>query len=245
MDENKIRGLDLFSGIGGISLALSPWVKTVAYCECEPYAQAVLLERMQSGDLDIAPIWDDVRTLGKNVFDTSIDIIFGGFPCQNISVAGNGEGLAGKQSNLFFEIVRLAKEYRPVFIFLENVPAITSRGLDTIARKIASLRYDCRWGVLSAYDMGAPHIRERWFLLAHANSLGLEKPKTEHGAIRETFPQSCTHILSKDWQDPWATILRNDARVPYRMERIKALGNSVVPQAAREAFIKLSGINKV
>jgi site-specific DNA-cytosine methylase len=94
-------------------------------------------------------------------------IIYGGFPCQDLSCAGNGKGLAGERSGLFFEILRLARETNPRFIFLENVPAIRTRGAATVVKELASLRYDCRWGLLSAYDVGAPHKRERWFLLAN------------------------------------------------------------------------------
>ena len=104
-----MNGLDLFSGIGGIGLALEQWVRTVAYCERERYAQAVLLSRMQSGEIDTAPIWDDVSTLKGHMLPR-IDIIFGGFPCQDLSVAGFGKGLDGEHSGLFYEIVRLTKE---------------------------------------------------------------------------------------------------------------------------------------
>lgn len=162
-------GLDLFSGIGGISLALEPWVQTVAYCENESYAQAVLLSRMVEGKIESAPIWDDVETL-KGEMLPEIDIIFGGFPCQDISVAGNGAGLAGKRSGLFFEIIRLTKEINPPFVFLENVPAIRTRGLREVIRAFTDLGYDCRWTRVSAASVGAPHLRERWFLLAHASS---------------------------------------------------------------------------
>ncbi|MBU6375664.1 MAG: DNA cytosine methyltransferase, partial [Bdellovibrionales bacterium] len=163
-----MNGLDLFSGIGGIGIALEPWVRTVAYCEREPYAQGVLLSRMQSGDIDRAPIWDDVTTLRAEMLPR-IDIIFGGFPCQDISVAGLGKGLAGERSGLFFEIVRLAKECNPRFIFLENVPAIRTRGGERVVKELAKIGYDCRWTTLSAASVGALHKRERWFLLAHAN----------------------------------------------------------------------------
>jgi len=179
--KEKLNGLDLFSGIGGISEALSPWVGTVAYCENERYAQAVLLSRMSRGEIDNAPIWDDVTTLkGKDL--PEIDIISGGFPCQDISIAGSGAGLAGKRSGLFGEIVRLSSELRPEFIFLENVPAITFRGLAEVTGVLAELRYDCRWGLLSAFDMGAPHRRERWWLLAHSKSNGNRR---KHGQLRE------------------------------------------------------------
>lgn len=267
-----MRGLDLFSGIGGISLALKSWVTTVAYCEQNPFSQAVLLERMHSNDLDIAPIWDDVRTLNREILDTEIDIITGGFPCQDISIAGRGKGLAGERSGLFFEIVRLAKELKPSFLFLENVPAITGRGLSTVAREIAALGYDCRWGVLSAYDVGAPHKRERWFLLAYTDSKGMEGLRQPCGTSKEKpysygvvgggdDPDSdCVRGLESKGlqQDEWRrnrdvvsattwetlpiVVSGMDNGVSCRMDRIKALGNSVVPTQARDAFCRLAGI---
>jgi DNA (cytosine-5)-methyltransferase 1 len=164
-----MNGLDLFSGIGGIGLALEPWVRTVAYCERDQYAQSVLLSRMQSGDIDRAPIWDDVTTLRGEMLPP-IGIIFGGFPCQDLSVAGRGKGLAGERSGLFFEIIRLVKEIKPTFVFLENVPAIRTRGLSEVVNAFTEIGYDCRWTCLSAGDVGAPHKRERWFLLASSNS---------------------------------------------------------------------------
>jgi DNA (cytosine-5)-methyltransferase 1 len=168
-NSEKMYGLDLFSGIGGIGIALEPWVRTVAYCEREPYAQGVLLSRMRSGDIDRAPIWDDVTTLRAEMLP-KIDIIFGGFPCQDLSVANtNAKGLAGERSGLFFEIVRLARECRPTFIFLENVPAIRTRGGETVVKELAKIGYDCRWTTLSASAVGAPHKRDRWFLLANNN----------------------------------------------------------------------------
>jgi len=264
-----LRGLDLFSGIGGMSLALKPWVQTVAYCEIEPYCQAVLMERMQSNDLDIANIWDDVRTLNRSVFNEDVDIIFGGFPCQDISVAGNGEGLEGQRSGLFFEIARITKEYRPRFIFLENVPAICSRGGVEVIETLTSMGYDCRWTMLSASEVGAPHKRERWWLLANANGSRLERkgpaqPKkrnrdseltgTSKGVAnlynkrlevwksRKNCDQ-CETTFRGDWWESEPAVGRVVNGLPYRVDRIKALGNSVVPQAARKAFISLGGFS--
>ena len=168
-----LNGLDLFSGIGGLSLAVKPWVRTVAYCEQDRYCQAVLMSRMQSGELNEAPIWDDVRTLRGSEIHEPIDMVFGGFPCQDISVAGAGAGLAGERSGLFFEIVRLISEVRPPFVFLENVPAIRTRGLREVVGAFTELRYDCRWTTVSAAEVGAPHLRRRWFLLAHCDGNGL------------------------------------------------------------------------
>lgn len=162
-------GLDLFSGIGGITKALEGYITPVAYCENDRYCQAVLLSRMAKGELPIAPIWDDVRTLCRAILPNHIDIIYGGFPCQDISIAGLGAGLGGERSGLFFEIIRLVSEIRPRFVFLENVSAITVRGAERVVGEFCRLRYDTRWGILSAADVGANHRRERWWMLAHAN----------------------------------------------------------------------------
>ena len=168
----KLNGLDLFAGIGGISLALQPWVRTVCYVEIESFPQRVIQKQIKAGNLDDAPIWDDVRTFDPRPWSSAVDIISGGFPCQDISAAGKGAGLGGEQSGLFWEIIRIAGEIRPQFIFLENVPAITSesKGGADVVGAITALGYDCRWGMLSASEMGAPHKRNRWWLLAHAQS---------------------------------------------------------------------------
>ena len=167
-----LNGLSLFSGIGGIDVALSEYVRPIAYCEIDPYCQGVLLSRMESNDLSVAPIWDNILTFDARNIHARIDIIYGGFPCQDISVAGLGKGLAGERSGLFFEIVRLAKEIVPKWIFLENVPAITSRGGIQVLEELAKMGYDARWLVISAASVGALHRRERFFLLAHAKHDG-------------------------------------------------------------------------
>lgn len=189
MTGNKINGLDLFSGIGGISLAIGEWVQTIAYCEQDRYAQAVLLSRMSEGKLDQAPIWDDIKTLKGEMLPT-IDIIFGGFPCQDISVAGNGKGLAGERSGLFFEIIRLTKEIRPTFVFLENVPAIRTRGLEEVIRSFTEIGYDCRWTMLSASSIGAPHKRERWFFLAYNKKQKIVANTDRSRCLRKNSSQS-------------------------------------------------------
>src|ERR1041385_8791532 len=139
-----MNGLDLFSGIGGITKALEGYVTPVAYCERDRYAIGVLLSRMHSGDLPTAPIWNDVLTLHGAMLP-QVDIVYGGFPCQDISCAGRGAGLGGERSGLFFEIKRLVREIRPRFVFLENVPAIRLRGGSVITGTLAGLGYDCRW----------------------------------------------------------------------------------------------------
>jgi DNA (cytosine-5)-methyltransferase 1 len=243
-----VNGLDLFSGIGGMSIGLKEWVRPVAYCESDPYCQGVLLSRQSNGSIKVAPIWDDILTLdGKNV-GCGIDIIYGGFPCQDISTLGNGEGLEGKRSRLFFEIVRLAKEIKPTFLFLENVSAITRRGGPAIAKIIAEMGYDCRWCVISAEGLMAPQKRERWFLLAHSNgkSSGETDKNTESQQIKE---KTWLRSSRTNWRDGFGKYWKENKRpsfgmddgLPFELDRARALGNSVCPQQAKEAFKVLMG----
>lgn len=316
--------MDLFSGIGGITLALSEWVRPIAYCDIEPYSQQVLLSRMLEGKLPRAPIWNDVTTL-RGTDLPKVDIIYGGFPCQDISVAGIGKGLEGKRSGLFFEIMRLAKEIKPKFLFLENVPAITSRGLETVIREINEIGYDARWCCLSAAEVGANHKRERWWLLAYSrceqqrsdqniqpkskesigtnitelcshvsntNSIGcndgsdnreeryiqsstIRQPSeiqqewnervvrtseaysvlSDTDSVRKLQQEGCKQIVggwtgdfceqdyfTRDWWSVEPNVGRVVNGLPNRVDRIKSLGNAVVPFCAKEAFKELMGI---
>jgi DNA (cytosine-5)-methyltransferase 1 len=235
-----LNGLDLFSGIGGITLALSEWVKPVAYCENDRYAQAVLLSRMSEGKLPNAPIWDNVQTLRRDQLP-EIDIIYGGFPCQDISVAGNGIGLGGERSGLFNHIARLVEETNPRFVFLENVPAIRTRGLNSVTQTFTELRYDCRWTIVSAKEVGACHLRKRWFMLAHARSkhvAGLEQYENSRGV----YAKGDDSNLSKDWKAYVNKFPRIDDGLRVPVDRIKCLGNSVVPAQAKTAFERLMGL---
>src|SRR3990167_2169311 len=183
--ETRLYGLDLFSGIGGNTIALNEYIKTIAYCEFDRHAQGVLLSRMRSGAIEPAPIWDDIKTLTSKQFSSPIDIIVGGFPCQDISVAGKQEGIKlGNRSGLFYEIIRLIKELRPTFVFLENVPGIRTRGLGVVLQELTKAGYDCRWTMLSASSVGANHKRERWFLLAYDNSNELWKKQIQGSECR-------------------------------------------------------------
>jgi DNA (cytosine-5)-methyltransferase 1 len=188
-----LNGLDIFSGIGGMSIALQEWVRPIAYCEIDPYCQGILLSRMSCFQIANSPIWDNIETFPETEFDVLrgyIDIIYGGFPCQDISIAGRGKGLGGERSRLFFEIVRLSKEIKPPFIFLENVPAITSRGGLQVVREIAEMGYDCRWCVISAASIGALHRRERWFLLGHSKHDGRNGTKERRSSQTSIHPCS-------------------------------------------------------
>lgn len=160
-----MNGLDLFSGGGFSSESMASWVRTIAYCEIDRHKQDILLSRMLRGEIDSAPIWDDITSLRGQQLPV-IDIITAGFPCTDVSVAGPRGGLGAERTGLFYHVVRLIKETAPTFVLLENTPGI-KRHIPTIRNQIESLGYKCRDGYLSAADVGAPHKRNRWFLLAH------------------------------------------------------------------------------
>lgn len=237
-----LNGLDLFSGIGGLAVALAPWVKPVAYCDNDRYAQAVLLSRMAAGDLPIAPIWDDVRNLRGDTLP-DIDIICGGFPCQDVSVAGARAGLDGERSGLFFEVVRLTKEIRPALIFLENVAGIRPQ-VPRIRANFEALGYECRDGFIQAPPLcGFEGIR--WFLLAAAEGyLGQERVgvhEVSSWPARPIFGAGQTDVPPA-WEASFGETGRDVDELPYRLERLKSMGNAVVPVQARQAFKILSGI---
>jgi DNA-cytosine methyltransferase len=163
-----MRELALFAGAGGGILGgyLLGW-QTVCAVEIEDYARRVLFARQRDGILPRFPIWDDIRTFDGRPWSGRVDIVSGGFPCQDISVAGKGAGLTGERSGLWSEMARIIGEVRPRFAFVENVPALTGRGLGTVLGDLADLGYDARWCVLGADDAGAPHHRKRIWILAY------------------------------------------------------------------------------
>ena len=161
--------LALFAGAGGGILGglLHGW-RTVAAVEIEDYPRRVLLQRQADGILPRFPIWDDVRTFDGKPWRGKVDVISGGFPCQDISSAGKGAGIDGARSGLWSEMARIIREVRPRFVFVENSPMLTVRGLGVVLGDLAALGYDARWGVLGARDVGAPHKRDRMWVLAYA-----------------------------------------------------------------------------
>lgn len=267
--------MDLFSGIGGNSLGLREYIKTIAYCENNKYAQSVLLSRMSEGMLELAPIWDDVKTLKKKDIKHKIDIIVGGFPCQDLSLAGLRKGLEGERSGLFYEIVRLANEIKPSFIFLENVPGVRTKGLRQVVGAFTEMGYDCRWTHLSASNIGAHHKRERWFFIAYASSEGLQRQRDRAFKIKKTQPfvinenenmansecnksrqqqgwgpgksrENTPYYLDRtQWfSEPTVDRVVDGLSIQNRVDRVKCLGNAVVPLQAKIAFEKLLGLTK-
>ena len=167
----QLNELALFAGAGGGILGgkLLGWT-TVCAVEWEPYPASVLMQRQNEGILPPFPIWDDVQTFDGKPWRGIVDVVSGGFPCQDISAAGKGAGIEGKRSGMWTEMARIIGEVRPRFAFVENSPMLTSRGLGRVLGDLAAMGYDARWGVLGAVDAGAPHKRERIWIVAHAGS---------------------------------------------------------------------------
>jgi len=161
--------LALFAGAGGGILGshLLGW-RTVCAVEVEPYRRGVLLRRQRDGVLPLFPIWDDIRTFDGTEWYGVVDCITAGFPCQPFSVAGKRRG-ADDERNLWPETIRVIREVQPQYAFLENVPGLLGSGyFSTILGDLAASGYDAEWDVLSAAGCGAPHRRERLWILSHA-----------------------------------------------------------------------------
>ena len=158
--------LALFAGAGGGILGghLLGW-RTVCAVEWEAYPASVLCARQNDGLLESFPVWDDVQTFDGKPWRGIVDVVSGGFPCQDISAAGKGDGLDGERSGMWKEMARIIGEVRPKYAFIENSPMLTFRGLERVLADLASMGFNAEWGVLSAADVGANHNRERIWIV--------------------------------------------------------------------------------
>jgi DNA (cytosine-5)-methyltransferase 1 len=200
--------LDLFSGIGGFSLGLerAGGFRTVAFCECEPYAQRVLAKHWPG-----VPIYPDVRELGAARLAAdgiTADIITAGFPCQDISMAGRGAGLAGERSGLWREVARLVGELRPRYAILENVSALLHRGLGDVLGDLAEIGYDAEWHCIPASAVGAPHQRDRIWIVAHPgevrrNAGRAEQPLQRAGVDGEALLADAASVGQQGSREPF------------------------------------------
>ena len=190
-----MRSLHLFAGGGGGLLAdLLLGHRPVCAVEIDPNARAVLEARRADGWFpDLAEIHDDVRNFDGFKWRGRADIVAGGFPCQDISLAGNGAGLAGARSGLWWEMWRVIREVGPRYVYLENVAAITGRGMDQVLGALAQSGWDAEWLCLPASEVGAPHRRDRWWCLgrnpAHADSGRREQCHADHRCVPVTDAQ--------------------------------------------------------
>ena len=247
-NDGGLRELALFAGAGGGILGgkLLGW-RTVCAVEREAYPAAVLAQRQNDGLLDIFPIWSDVTTFDGKPWRGRVDVVSGGFPCQDISAAGKGAGIDGERSGMWSEMARIVREIQPRFVFVENSPILTSRGLGRVLGDLAAMGFDAEWGVLAAGSsaVGASHIRERIWILAYSdshihpiNNRTLVKEKREFQErseqIRSKFK---TRGVVRGASEP--ELYRADDGLANKMDRIKCVGNGQVPQCSAEAFTRL------
>jgi DNA (cytosine-5)-methyltransferase 1 len=278
--------MELFAGIGGGILgSMLCGHRIVCAVELDPYCRSVLIRRQNDGLLPPFPLWDDVRTFDGRLWQGIVDMVSGGFPCQNISPAGDRTGITGEKSSLWFDMLRIVREVRPQYVFVENSAGLIRNGLDVVLGGLDEGGFDAEWEVLGADDVGAPHIRKRCWILAKyrqtendtdsesagfsqsnqsmpvssgrsaACRMGVYVPDSD-GAwhvrrdgrlseIERTDGQGSDYAERTAWYGTgqWWEIEPGMDRVadgvPYRLERIRGLGNAQVPLCAATAWKRL------
>ena len=216
--------MDLFSGIGGFSLA-AKWLggfQTVQFVEREPFCQQILRKHWPD-----VPIHDDICTFQSE--PGSADVVVGGFPCQDISQAGKGAGLAGSRSGLFYELLRVVRMVGPRYVVLENVAAITHRGMDAVLGALAEAGYDAEWACIPAAAVGACHQRDRWWCVAYAHR---QRQQKQHLAAITTKPRQpawppAPRRLDPDWRSYLSepVLCRGDDGLSTRLDKVGRLIN--------------------
>ena len=237
-NDEGLRELALFAGAGGGILGghLLGW-RTVCAVEYNAYARSVLLARQNDGTLPPFPIWDDVRTFDGKPWRGLVDVVSGGFPCQDISAAGKGAGLDGERSGLWSEMARIIREVQPRFVFVENSPVLTSRGLGTVLGDLASMGFDAEWGVVSAQDLGAEHGRERIWIVAHSMCQGLPGGVPSREGRSQAAGIKARSAAKRGCRWPVEPSVGRVANgMAQRVDRIKALGNGQVSRVAATAW---------
>ena len=238
MDTSQTTHLSLCSGYGGIDLGLRrvvPNLRTVAYAEIEAFAVENLLARMEGGQLDVAPIWSDLKSFPWQQFSGLVDILSGGYPCQPFSAAGLRKGTDDPR-HLWPFISSGIQVVRPRLCFFENVEGHISLGLREVIADLESLGYETTWGIFSAAECGAPHQRRRVFLLAHSLcERGQLSLRRQFAAVEDTRSSGQAWRAWRSWSVKPAVCGDNDGS-SNRVDRLRLLGNGVVPATAALAF---------
>ena len=235
----------LFAGIGGFDLGFERAGMACKWqVEIDDYANRVLAKHWPHVHRE-----RDIRQCGKHNLE-AVDVICGGFPCQDISYAGLGAGLEGERSGLFFEAIRVVRELTPRIVVLENVAALLTRGLDRVLGTLAEIGFDAEWDLLEASAFGAPQRRERVFIVAHTKHSGMARRRR----VNRTGPQTLFGSGICDFESQGGTFKADKALagfarsnsawnrepgvdrvahgIPNRAHRLRGLGNAVVPQVA-------------
>ena len=238
--------LALFAGAGGGILGgkLLGW-RTVCAVELDAYCRRVLLARQRDGFLPRFPIWDDVCTFDGRPWRGGVDVVSGGFPCTDISVAKtNAKGIDGKASGLWSEMRRIICEVRPKHVYVENSPALTFRGLGRVLADLARLGFDARWGVLGAFHAGLPHKRTRIWIVADSTDKCPQAAEVLHPQDLQSQLGGTSYVaslLASRWQTNQPRMDGMDDGVADWVGRSKAIGNGQVPAVAALAWRLLGG----
>jgi DNA (cytosine-5)-methyltransferase 1 len=195
-------------------------LRVVAHCEVAPYASRVLEKRF--------PGTPNIGDVTKADFPDA-DVIAAGWPCQDLSNAGNRAGLAGERSGLWREVVRAIRLVRPVYVVLENVAALRNRGMGTVLGDLASLGLDAEWDCIPASHVGFPHNRDRAWIVAHAQR-GERWTQSYRGALGRMGRQLQPLQGYRDWQDALRQLRGMDDGTAYRVDRVDTIRNALVPQ---------------
>lgn len=226
---SKLRLLDLFSGIGGFSLGLerTGGFETVAFCEIEEFPRRVLAKHWPK-----VHCYHDIRELTAERLAADgigVDAISAGWPCQDISTDGKGAGLSGNRSGLWYETLRLIGELRPRVVFLENVAELLNNGMGEVLGSLSKIRYDAEWHAIPLSYVGACHIRDRVWILAH--------PSEESGLYQPNLAKSSPGLRDDKtswppcpWDAPEACVRSVEDGLPDDLARFEALGNGLGPQ---------------
>lgn len=211
----------LFTGIGGLDLGLERAGMEIRWqVEIDPFCRAVLEKHWPH-----VPKYGDIREVKGDELET-VDLICGGFPCQPVSIAGRRLGEADPRW-LWPEFARIVRVVRPKYVLVENVPGLLSRGMGNVLGALAEMGYDAEWFVFPAKAVGAAHLRERVFIFAHPPGSGLERCR-----LSGFFPSAPLERITRETLLSESAVVRSRNGVPYYVDRIRALGNAVVPQVA-------------
>lgn len=225
-----MKVLDLFSGIGGFSLGLErAGMETVAFCEYDKHAQAILRRHWPK-----VPIHEDVRTLDGRVYRGAIDVVCGGFPCQDLSSAGEQKGFSGDRSSLYVEMLRIISECMPRYAIFENVSGLLTgdrgRWFAKFLYDLAAVGFDAEWHCIKADLLGIPTHRDRVWILAYPTEKHDAQVVGQGRLSSELRGVGAAHISRTGWAVDKSLMGGGFDGVPDRMDRFARLGNSVVPQ---------------
>lgn len=235
--------LHLFAGAGGGILGGMLLGHTcVCAVEWDKHARQCLLARQRDGCLPRFPIWDDVQTFDGKPWRGRVDVVCGGFPCQDISAAGKGAGIDGERSGMWHHMARIVGEIRPRFVFVENSPMLVGRGLAVVLGDLAEMGYDAEWGIVGAHHVGGLHKRDRAWVLAYSTK---ERRIPEHLPAQELcasaldcVPSRIRESLVRD--EDFADNIREAYGLAGWVDRLERAGNGQVPAVAALAFKLLS-----